>query len=127
MAPGDSARPTVSEAERSADRSGRLAASIGVGTGDDEEIGGAELGRIVGQLQPGGLQSSRVDLMRAVDAAAQLADAACVHVEANNRCTGAGEGHRHRQADVAEADHGDAAAMHDRPRVSRRKIPGCAK
>ena len=49
----------------------------------------------------------RLDFARAVVAGAQLRDARWIDVEADDRRAGARERDRHRQADIAEPDHGD--------------------
>ena len=56
-------------------------------------------------------QVGLVDFARAVDAGAQFLDPLAIDVEADHRGAGARERDRHRQADIAEPDHGNLALM----------------
>ncbi len=82
--------------------------------GDDVEIGLRQRGRIVLEFERRVLEIGRRDLARAVMTGVQFFDAPAVDVEADDRRPRAAERDGDRQADIAEADHGNFAPMlHD--------------
>ena len=75
--------------------------------GDDEEIGGLEIRRIVGEAQAGQGKVGVVRLAGAVVPGLQLRNPARRDVETDGGDAGAGKSNGDRQSDIAEANHGD--------------------
>lgn len=79
--------------------------------GDNVEIGLRQRGGIGGVANRCGSQFGGAQFAGSIVAPAQCFDAAMIDVVTDHRHARAGECHRHGQADVAETDDGDAAAM----------------
>ncbi len=85
MSPRLSTAPTVREAASIAVRSGRRAASIGVGTVTMKKSASRSAAASLVKVKPGPLQIGAIDLARAVLAGPQLGDAVGIDVEAGDR------------------------------------------
>jgi hypothetical protein len=57
----------------------------------------------------------------------ELRDTICISVETDHWNAGAGECHRDRQADIAQADDGDAAPVRYRGHVISNSIAPCER
>ncbi len=78
---------------------------------DDEKIRRAQLVRVGG---PAGLCRAQLfggHLAGTVDARGDIGDARGIDIEADDACARARKTHRHRQADIAEADDGNLTRM----------------